>query len=598
MSRGLAPRLLALQPLGEAADVDLSPGQTEDQVRRVSRFSINTWLDVPPTPVPAESGQGRNFFGSSAETTTPRRRLTAGPGRRYSSQSLVEGEWLESIRRPRNGKEAVPLAAAITHFEEFMAPASALVLHERLQQVSSRLELDLIELWRLDEESESEVYCTYAFGSEEVVARYPDLLLGHYPYNDICAAYSAELCQQALEADTKFCWHMRSDGDRSLDEVELSTDAVKIAASAEMAVMIQGDSALSSIWLVGFSLKRSAYHPQKIEFARSLLESYTSAFSGVDGRRDMFDGLVEQWSARAHFYFPVGMLQIRYSALPSNGPEDFAGLSLLCRGSRADIFTATLRATGARVVVKMLREDCLEEPLARQEFVVEQGLLARISHPNVVRLLGMGTQPRPFLVLEWLSGGTLTSKLRSQRYFFNRKMSFQEVLENLKELAEALDYMHMRAHPDACILHRDLKPDNIGFDADGTLKVFDLGLCACVHRSKGLSESYSMTPNTGSLRYMAPEVAGKRPYNEKVDVYSFGLLAWQITSLQVPFDGIPAGSFVAAIESGQRPEMKSGWPPLFKDLLTRCWAHLPDDRPSFERIIDDLSDILSGLEKR
>ena len=223
-SRGLSPKLLALRPLGDAGEEDLPPDQGEEPARRVSRFSVNTWLDVPPTPVPAAEAQGRGFFGASE--SRPRRRLTAGPGRRYSSQSVIEGEWLESLRRPRNGREAEPLAAAITHFEEFMAPASAAVLQDRLQQISSRLELDLLELWRLDEESESEVYCTYAFGSAEVLARYPDLLLGHYPYNDICAAYSAELCQQALDADAKYCWRMRSNGSRSMDEVELSTATV------------------------------------------------------------------------------------------------------------------------------------------------------------------------------------------------------------------------------------------------------------------------------------------------------------------------------------------------------------------------------------
>ena len=583
--RQLDLRLQALQPFGETSPAGGG--------RRVSRFSMQAWLDVPATPVPGE-GRGQGFFPSPAGT--PRGRLTAGSGRRYSSQSVLEGEWLESLwGSVSHDRTNRPLSSAITHFDEFMEPSSTLLLNERLRQVSSRLELDLLELWRLDEETDDEVYCTYAYGSQDLVDRYPDILLGHYPYNDISAAFSAELCQLALEADSRCYWHVRGDDDRSTDGAELSTDAAKMCSSAEMALLIEGDSAQSSIWMVGFALRHSAYHPQKIEFARSMLECYSSAFSGVDGRRDLFDGLSAQWESRAPFYFPVGMLQIRYHTIPKYSSDDFSDLARLNRGSRADIFTAILKGTATKVVIKMLREDCLEEPLAKQEFVIEQGLLARISHPNVIRLLGMGTTPRPFLVLEWLGGGTLASRLRSQRSFFARRTPLAEVLLSLKELAEALDYMHMRAHPEACILHRDLKPDNIGFDVDGSLKVFDLGLCACIHRSTSVEDTYTMTPNTGSLRYMAPEVASKRPYNQKVDVYSFGIIAWQFASSRTPFEGMTVDTFPTAIENGQRPVIDKSWPPLFKDMLRRCWAEDPKDRPSLEMIVEEISDIYESL---
>jgi len=72
---------------------------------------------------------------------------------------------------------------------------------------------------------------------------------------------------------------------------------------------------------------------------------------------------------------------------------------------------------------------------------------------------------------------------------------------------------------------------------DGKLKLFDFGLCTCVKRRQSSNESYEMTGNTGSLRYMAPEVALKAPYSEKADVYSFGIMIWQMARDRVPFKG-------------------------------------------------------------
>ena len=84
----------------------------------------------------------------------------------------------------------------------------------------------------------------------------------------------------------------------------------------------------------------------------------------------------------------------------------------------------------------------------------------------------------------------------------------------------------------------DLKPDNVGFTSDGTLKLFDFGLCTCVKTHSDPNDVYEMTGNTGSLRYMAPEVALRKPYNEKVDVYSYGIMVWQMARDRVPFKGL------------------------------------------------------------
>jgi len=102
----------------------------------------------------------------------------------------------------------------------------------------------------------------------------------------------------------------------------------------------------------------------------------------------------------------------------------------------------------------------------------------------------------------------------------------------------------------------DLKPDNVGFTADGCLKLFDFGLVTCVRSRQHANDSYSMTGFTGSLRYMAPEVALQEPYTEKVDVYSFGIMLWQMTNDKVPFRGMTKQDFMKNVVMGDlRPKL-------------------------------------------
>ena len=108
--------------------------------------------------------------------------------------------------------------------------------------------------------------------------------------------------------------------------------------------------------------------------------------------------------------------------------------------------------------------------------------------------------------------------------FSRRKFNYIEVLQLAKDLADAVNYIHNEISPQAMIIHRDMKPDNIGLTSEGRLKLFDFGLCRCVKKrpDNKLSTAYEMTGHTGSLRYMAPEVVLDKPYNEKDDVYRYG----------------------------------------------------------------------------
>jgi len=117
------------------------------------------------------------------------------------------------------------------------------------------------------------------------------------------------------------------------------------------------------------------------------------------------------------------------------------------------------------------------------------------------------------MVLERLDGGTLTQKLgydtrirdRRRRFWKKKQISYVEALRAARAIAGAMKYCHEEAIPGSVVLHRDLKPDNIGYTLDGEIKVLDFGLSRMVENAESKSnEVYAMSGETGSLRYMAP----------------------------------------------------------------------------------------------
>ena len=145
----------------------------------------------------------------------------------------------------------------------------------------------------------------------------------------------------------------------------------------------------------------------------------------------------------------------------------------------------------------------------------------------------------------------------------------------------------------------DLKPDNIGYDKEGVLKLFDFGLSTCVRRRSFETEAYHLTGNTGSLRYMAPEVAMQLPYSEKVDVYSFGIIMWQMARDRIPFHGMCRQEFKRfVIEEGRRLKLDSTWSPRFMDLLEICWHKNSFERPSFRFISSEIDQLIMDASMR
>jgi serine/threonine protein kinase len=121
-----------------------------------------------------------------------------------------------------------------------------------------------------------------------------------------------------------------------------------------------------------------------------------------------------------------------------------------------------------------------------------------------------------------------------------------------------------------------------GFDVRGDVKLFDFGLATEFDKEK--FGTYKLTGDTGTIRYMAPEVAEEHHYTEKADVYSFGILLWQIMALDTPYGKMPAQKIEYSVcHLGLRPKIDESWPEPVKKLLENCFASQPR-RPSMEEV--------------
>lgn len=219
----------------------------------------------------------------------------------------------------------------------------------------------------------------------------------------------------------------------------------------------------------------------------------------------------------------------------------------------------------------------------------EVELMSAKPHANIVLFMGACTQPGQFRIVTELMDGDLEHLLQDSK----TPLSLYDRMMMAKDAALGMNWLHCVSPP---IIHRDLKSANLLVkkrDDRYVVKVCDFGLAALKPKTqKTLRDGKDGAK--GTPLYMPPEVMMGKPFNEKADVYSYGIVLWEILTKQDPF---PHHSdydvFVDAVcRKGERPPIPPDTLPLLKKLVERCWDRNPKKRPSFTEICGALDQIL------
>jgi serine/threonine protein kinase len=237
-------------------------------------------------------------------------------------------------------------------------------------------------------------------------------------------------------------------------------------------------------------------------------------------------------------------------------------------GTSAQVYRARDRNLGRTVAFKILSETGLADRETKARFLAEARLTGSLAHENVIAFYDYGEENgRPFLVMEYLAGESLRSQIRE-----GRSGDLRAKLLLARQIAGALAYVHSKG-----IIHRDVKPDNIWVDVTGQVKLVDFGIAK--------SDALSLTGagfTVGTPYYMAPEqIRGLKP-THLVDVYSFGVLLFELATGVRPFEGPAVDQIFDSIQH-QPLDLgllqRVGVPTNLSDLIQELADKDPSKRP-------------------
>ena len=254
-------------------------------------------------------------------------------------------------------------------------------------------------------------------------------------------------------------------------------------------------------------------------------------------------------------------------------------------GGMSHVYQAVDTVMGRAVAVKILTEQGIRDAEAKQRFLHEARLAASIQHDHIVTVYDYGEeQGYPFMVLEFLRGEDLRDAIR-QGHAGDAANRTRIALE----VARALGFVHQRG-----IIHRDIKPENIFIEESGRAKLMDFGIA----KSEGLNLTKT-GQSMGTPFYMAPEQVVGGAVTPLADVYSFGMVLYELFSGVKPVNGdsLQRLFYVILHETPDRePLMAAGTPGPVAELIYRCIAKKPEERlQSFGAIAEVLQGVLAGV---
>ncbi|XP_043450619.1 mitogen-activated protein kinase kinase kinase 13 isoform X2 [Prionailurus bengalensis] len=247
--------------------------------------------------------------------------------------------------------------------------------------------------------------------------------------------------------------------------------------------------------------------------------------------------------------------------------EEISELQWLGSGAQGAVFLGKFRAE--EVAIKKVRE--------QNETDIKH--LRKLKHPNIIAFKGVCTQaPCYCIIMEYCAHGQLYEVLRA-----GRKITPRLLVDWSTGIASGMNYLHLHK-----IIHRDLKSPNVLVTHTDAVKISDFGT------SKELSDKSTKMSFAGTVAWMAPEVIRNEPVSEKVDIWSFGVVLWELLTGEIPYKDVDSSAIIWGVGSNSlHLPVPSTCPDGFKILMKQTWQSKPRNRPSFRQTLMHL-DIASA----
>lgn len=255
--------------------------------------------------------------------------------------------------------------------------------------------------------------------------------------------------------------------------------------------------------------------------------------------------------------------------------------SLIGVGGMANVYKGCDVRTGNQIAVKVLKEEFLDNEELVRRFKNESKAISILNHPNIVKVYDVSvTDQLQYIVMEYIDGITLKEYLKQR----NGALTWKEVVHFATQVLSALDHAHSKG-----IVHRDVKPQNIMLQADGSIKMMDFGIARF---SRAQSQTVS-DKAIGSVHYISPEQAKGDHTDARTDIYSVGVMMYEMLSGKLPFDGTGAVS-IAIMQISEKPkplaEVAPNIPVGLRQITEKAMEKDPADRyQSAQEMLDAIA---------
>jgi serine/threonine protein kinase len=259
--------------------------------------------------------------------------------------------------------------------------------------------------------------------------------------------------------------------------------------------------------------------------------------------------------------------------------------TLIGEGGMGEVYKATDKNLQRTVAIKIIKKELKNDPEFQQRFLTEAQLIAKLNHPNIIQIYQSDTfDEQIYLVMEYIEGTQLNY------YPFKESNSFEEQLQILLKVTRGLQCAHENK-----IIHRDIKSSNIMIGRNGDVKLLDFGIARSQINHKNLTNTNSVL---GSVAYMAPEVAKGEPASVCSDIYSLGIVLFEMVTKKLPFISDTPLAVIEKVKTSEIPEPCSITqninPELNKMILKMCHKNSKLRYQNCDEVIQAITDFLKN----